>query len=182
MGKEGLNLFTLRMYYGDFNYMIIKNNYSYCISQKQPLSLFFLWKSYCDVASPLVPREKVHVWTYKLHFFTTLIHVAIPSPGYEPGLFSVISESCQLCYPTLWITSLHLHRPGAIQHLSTWQCTKIVVPGRQTSHAGSALPFAHLPLLFHQENKIAFLSCPQAMTSVCLCLSQQDISLKNQFP
>lgn len=59
-----------------------------------------------------------------------------------------------------WVISPHLHRPGAIQHLSTWQCTKISVPGRQTSHAGSALPLAHLALLFHQESKITLLSCP----------------------
>jgi len=51
--------------------------------------------------------------------------------------------------------------------LSTWQCTKISVPGRQTSHAGSALPLAHLALLFHQESKIVPLSC---LASYDLCV------------
>ena len=66
-----------------------------------------------------------------------------------------------------WVTFLHLHRPGAIQHLSTWQRTKISVPGRQTSRAGSALPLAHLALLFLRESKIALLSCP-ASRDLCM--------------
>lgn len=82
-----------------------------------------------------------------------------------------------------WVTSLHLHRPGAIQHLSTWQRTKISVPGRQTGRAGSALPLAHLALLFHQESKIALLSCP-ASRDLCVpvfitgeCFSKEPVSI-----
>lgn len=58
----GLNPFAVRMYYGDFNYMII-NNDPYSTSQNQPLSVFLLWSSYYDMVSALAPREKFHVWT-----------------------------------------------------------------------------------------------------------------------
>lgn len=132
----------------------------------------------------------LHYWFQGKRFMYGLTNCISSPPWSTLDSFTWIWARLLLSYfwvmPALltyaWITSLHLHRPGAIQHLSIWQCTKKAVPGRQTSHAGSALPFAHLPLLFHQENKIAFLSCPQAMTSVCLCLSQQDISPKSQFP
>jgi len=59
----GLNHFTVKTYYGDFNYMIINNNDPYSICQKQPLSVFHLWSLYCDLGSALDPREEFHVWT-----------------------------------------------------------------------------------------------------------------------
>lgn len=59
-----------------------------------------------------------------------------------------------------WVTSIPLHRPGAIQPLSTWQPSKISVPGRQTSLAGSGLLLAHLAPPFHREEEYSFvLSC-----------------------
>lgn len=81
-----------------------------------------------------------------------------------------------------WVTSLHLQRPGAIQHLSTWQCTKISVPGRQTSRAGSALPLAHLALLFHRSS---VLSCKPWPLCACVYLRRtflQRTSFRSNSP
>lgn len=108
------------------------------------------------MGSALAPREKFHVWTYQLHFFITLIH---PSTAHEPGFSSHFWFMPALLNCT-WVTFLCLHRPGAIQHLFTCQYTKIFVPGRQTSHAGSALALAHLALLFHWGSKITLWFCP----------------------
>lgn len=61
-----------------------------------------------------------------------------------------------------WVTSFPLHMPDAIQHLSTWHHIKISVPGRQSSHAGSAFPLAHLAPLFNREEEYSsVLSCRQ---------------------
>jgi len=52
--------------------------------------------------------------------------------------------------------------PEAIQHLSTWHHIKISVPGRQSSHASSAFPLAHLAPLFNREAECSSaLSCRQ---------------------
>lgn len=95
--KSGIKPLHCKDILWGLNYMKRNNNEPYSISQNQPLSVFFLWSSYCGVGSALAPREKFHVWIYKLHFFTTLIHPDIAPPAYEPGFSSLISELCQLC-------------------------------------------------------------------------------------
>lgn len=68
-----------------------------------------------------------------------------------------------------WVASLPFHSPGAIQHLSTWRCTKIFVPGRQTSHASSALPLAHLSTFSSREqDRSSVLPCK--LWALCACV------------
>lgn len=178
-GREGLNLFTLRMHYADFNYMIIKDNDSYYISQKQPLLLFLLWSSYCDVASPLVPREKVHVWTYNLPPWSTLLFLHLDMSQASPLSFLSHASSATL-HLDYFPPPSQARSNSALVHLAMHQNSCSWQADKSWWFSTSICSFA--TALSSEENEIAFLSCPQAMTSVCLCLSQQDISPKNQFP
>ena len=177
----GLNPFTVRIYYGDFNYMIINNNDPYSTLQNQPLSVFLVWSSYSDVGSALAPREKFHIWTYKLHFFTALIHPGIAPPAYKPGVSSLISESCQLCQPTLGLLSSTFVGQEQFSICPRGNAPKyLFLAGRQV------VLVQHFHLLiwhcfFFERARSLFCPVLQAVTSVCLCLSQEDVSLKNQF-